>query len=1090
MKKIIICFFLALFVSDIYSQSPNNFTYQSVVRDASGKLMSNKEISFRIAILKSSQNGSSVYSEEHSVTTNTNGLATMVIGKGLSADEMDTIDWSDGPYYLKVEVDPEGGFNFIAEDTTQLLSVPYALYSNSSGSTLTITGQDYLTINNNQITVNKVDLTDDVEGILPVEKGGTGSSTAPMVGVITAADAASARNVLELSTVASSGSYNDLTDKLTAGTNIDITNGVISSTDTNTEYTAGTGIAIDGNNSISSTITQYTDANAQSAFTAGTNIDITNGVISSTDTNTEYTAGTGISIDGNNAISTTVTDTDTVRSVTAGGNTLANTETLAFTAGSNVTITENAGAVTISSTDTNTEYTAGTGIAIDGNNSISSTITQYTDANAQAAFTAGEGIDINNGVISGEDATASNKGISSFSSDNFSVSSGAVTIKDSGIVNDELAGSIADSKLNQISTAGKVALSSLEIDGGTDIGAAIVDTDLIIIDDGANGTNRKSAVSRLKTYFQSATSLNDLTDVLVEDESYYFGNEPTNTSSAEKNIGIGLTALDAITTGDYNIAIGSDALTNNTTGNNNTAIGRFAMEENTSGYQNTALGILALEKSTSSGNNVAVGHSSLNSITDGEKNVGISSGVAPSLTTGDKNVVIGYVADVSANNAQNQIVIGHEATGLGDNYAVIGDSNIERLYAAEDAGATVYAAGLNLGGTAVSSTAAELNLLDGGTSIGSSITVANADGIIINDGGTMKTIPASDFISYLQSATSINDLTDALVEDNSLYIGNDPSSSTANAQYNLALGTTALDAVTTGDRNTAIGYDALTSNNTGNENTALGSLALNANTTGIENTALASRALLSNTSGVSNTASGYYALQSNTTGGANTASGAYTLYSNTTGAYNTAIGSRALQENIAATENTAVGYYALRLNTSGDYNTASGSRVLYSNTTGDNNTALGYRAGNVITTGSNNTIIGYDADPSANNSSNQIVIGKGATGQADNSVTLGNADVTAIYMAQDSGATVYAAGLNLSGGTTVSGVKFGTVTMSTNASQAFTVSGVTSSSIVTASFKSGDNGRYIKTVVPSTDTITITLDGAADNGVIMYIIIN
>ena len=87
-----------------------------------------------------------------------------------------------------------------------------------------------------------------------------------MVGVITAADAASARNVLELSTVANTGSYNDLTDKLTAGTNIDITNGVISSTDTNTEYTAGTGISIDGNNSISSTITQYTDADAQAAF--------------------------------------------------------------------------------------------------------------------------------------------------------------------------------------------------------------------------------------------------------------------------------------------------------------------------------------------------------------------------------------------------------------------------------------------------------------------------------------------------------------------------------------------------------------------------------------------------------------------------------------------------------------------------------------------------------------------------------------------------------------------------------------------------------------------------------------------------------
>ena len=78
------------------------------------------------------------------------------------------------------------------------------------------------------------------------------------------------------------------------------------------------------------------------------------------------------------------------------------------------------------------------------------------------------------------------------------------------------------------------------------------DSDLIIIDDGAAGTNRKAAVSRLKTYIQGASSLNSLTDVLVEDESYYLGNEPSNTSTAEKNIAIGLTALDAITTGDYN----------------------------------------------------------------------------------------------------------------------------------------------------------------------------------------------------------------------------------------------------------------------------------------------------------------------------------------------------------------------------------------------------------------------------------------------------------------------------------------------------------------------------------------------------------
>ena len=72
------------------------------------------------------------------------------------------------------------------------------------------------------------------------------------------------------------------------------------------------------------------------------------------------------------------------------------------------------------------------------------------------------------------------------------------------ITNAQLAGSIADSKLNTISTAGKVALSALEIDGASDIGANLADADLFIVDDGAGGTNRKLAASRIKTYVQGA----------------------------------------------------------------------------------------------------------------------------------------------------------------------------------------------------------------------------------------------------------------------------------------------------------------------------------------------------------------------------------------------------------------------------------------------------------------------------------------------------------------------------------------------------------------------------------------------------------
>ena len=65
-----------------------------------------------------------------------------------------------------------------------------------------------------------------------------------------------------------------------------------------------------------------------------------------------------------------------------------------------------------------------------------------------------------------------------------------------------LAGSIADSKLSTISTAGKVDLGALEIDGGTDIGADLVDADLLIVDDGANGTERKSEFTRVTSTLQ------------------------------------------------------------------------------------------------------------------------------------------------------------------------------------------------------------------------------------------------------------------------------------------------------------------------------------------------------------------------------------------------------------------------------------------------------------------------------------------------------------------------------------------------------------------------------------------------------------
>jgi len=138
-------------------------------------------------------------------------------------------------------------------------------------------------------------------------------------------------------------------------------------------------------------------------------------------------------------------------------------------------------------------------------------------------------------------------------------------------------------------------------------------------------------------------------------------------------------------------------------------------------------------------------------------------------------------------------------------------------------------------------------------------------------------------------AGSINDLTDALIEDSSIYIGNNPSS-TNGASQNVAIGTIALDSITTGDANVAVGYNALTTNTEGNNNTATGNGALYQNTTGSYNTASGNTALYSNIGGNYNTATGNRALNKNTTGDSNTATGKGALYENITGSYNIAAG--------------------------------------------------------------------------------------------------------------------------------------------------------------------------------------------------------
>ena len=166
-------FFLFFLIGALgFTQAPEKFTYQSVIKNSSGYLLKNQEIGLRISILFNSSNGMSVYSEEHLVESNSNGLVTLIIGEGVTSDVFNDIDWGNGEYYLKVEVDPEGGINYTMNQTSQLLSVPYALYAGNTSVNLSVIGQSYITYSGNKISANKIDASNDITGLSAVAISG------------------------------------------------------------------------------------------------------------------------------------------------------------------------------------------------------------------------------------------------------------------------------------------------------------------------------------------------------------------------------------------------------------------------------------------------------------------------------------------------------------------------------------------------------------------------------------------------------------------------------------------------------------------------------------------------------------------------------------------------------------------------------------------------------------------------------------------------------------------------------------------------------------------------------------------------------
>lgn len=131
---------LFLYTTGSYSQVPDKLSYQAIIRNTDGTLVTDSEIALKVGIVQGTLTGTIVYEELHNSATNQNGLLTVQIGTGVSFNgNFSEIDWSNGPYFLETQLDLNGGSNFTVNGITELLSVPYALYARTAGGIVSTT---------------------------------------------------------------------------------------------------------------------------------------------------------------------------------------------------------------------------------------------------------------------------------------------------------------------------------------------------------------------------------------------------------------------------------------------------------------------------------------------------------------------------------------------------------------------------------------------------------------------------------------------------------------------------------------------------------------------------------------------------------------------------------------------------------------------------------------------------------------------------------------------------------------------------------------------------------------------------------------
>jgi uncharacterized protein (TIGR02145 family) len=163
------------------AQAPQGFNYQATVRNSSGALVTNQNVLFKFNIMLNSQTSLPVYSETHFAPTDDLGQVNLTIGSGTPiTGTFSSINWGNGSYFLGIELNTGSGY--VAMGTTQLLSVPYALYANSAGNSQSTTPNlgAVLSVNNSANNTKITNLQNPTDAQDAATKGYTDAASAQL----------------------------------------------------------------------------------------------------------------------------------------------------------------------------------------------------------------------------------------------------------------------------------------------------------------------------------------------------------------------------------------------------------------------------------------------------------------------------------------------------------------------------------------------------------------------------------------------------------------------------------------------------------------------------------------------------------------------------------------------------------------------------------------------------------------------------------------------------------------------------------------------------------------------------------------------